>query len=149
MDCPPRIPPSGTLAHLHKPAPLAQPHATVMKKGTDTVCLDLNPILTDITAKVILTPTEAVPDHTTGITDDITGVVHDAHTHTLTHIILAMTLHITDHLPIEALQLTPEITADHALDQPTNPPIKPYTNLHHVSGDHKAKYIPIGIQELQ
>ena len=69
-----------------------------------------------------MTPTETVPGHTTGITDAITGVVHNAHTPTLIHIILAATLHITDDLPTEALQLTPEIIADHALDQPTNPP---------------------------
>ena len=70
-----------------------------MKTGTDTAGLDLNPILADITAKVIMTPTEAIPGHTTGITDDITGVVHDAHALALIHIILTVTLHITDHLP--------------------------------------------------
>ena len=74
-----------------------------MKTGTDVVSLDLNPILTDITAKVILTPTEAIPGHTTGITDDITGVVHNTNTQPLTHIVLAVTLHITDHLHIDAL----------------------------------------------
>ena len=60
-----------------------------------------------------------------------------------------MTLHIVDHLHIEALQLTPEITADDALNQPTNPPRKPHTDLHHIPGDHKAKHIPNRIQELQ
>ena len=74
-----------------------------MKIGTDTVGLDHNAILTDITAKVIRTPTEAIPGHTTGITDDITGVVHDAHSQVLIHIILTTTLHITGHLPTEAL----------------------------------------------
>ena len=93
-----------------------------MKTGTDAVGLDHNLILTDITAKVAMTPTEAVPGHTTWMTDAITGVVHDAYTQTLIHIILAMTLHITDYLPTEALQLTPEITADYALDHHTNPP---------------------------
>ena len=96
-----------------------------MKTGTDAVGLDHNPIITDTTAKVTMTPTEAIPGHTTGITDDITGVVHDTHTKPLAHIVLAMTLHIADHLCIEALQLTPEITADHALNQPTNPPREP------------------------
>ena len=126
-----------------------QPHATIMTTGIDAVSLDLNPNLTDITAKVIMTSTEAVPGHTTDITDDITEVVHDAHTHPLTHIILTMTLHIADYLDIEALQLTPEITANHALDQHTNPSGKACTNLHHIYRNHKAKHIPKGIQESQ
>ena len=69
-----------------------------------------------------MTPTEAIPGHTPGITADITGVVQDAQTQTLIHIILAAILHIADHLHIEALQFTPEIAADHAPNQPTNPP---------------------------
>ena len=84
-----------------------------------------------------------------GITDDIKGVVHNTHTKPLTHIVPAMTLQITDHLHIEALQLTPGIAADHNLDQPTNPPRKPYTNLCHIPADHKAKHISKGIQKLQ
>ena len=44
-----------------------------MKIGRDAVGLDHNPILTDITAKVTMTPTKAVPGHTTGIADVITG----------------------------------------------------------------------------
>ena len=96
-----------------------------------------------------MTPAEAIPGHTTGITDAITGVVHNAHTQTLIHIILTTTLHITGHLPTEGHQLNPEITADHTLDQPTNPPRKPNTNLHHIPEDHKVKHIPKGIQELQ
>ena len=154
MDCPYRIPLSGTLHitidqnHIVAAKP-DQPHATITKTGTDAVSLDLNPILTNITAEVIMTPTEAVPGHNTGITNDITGVVHDAHTQPLTHIILTMALHIADYLHIETLQLTPKITADHTLDQPTNPPRKPHTNLHHIPADHKAKHIPKGTQELQ
>ena len=35
------------------------PHRVII--GTDTVGLDHNAILTDITAKVIMTPTEAIP----------------------------------------------------------------------------------------
>ena len=108
-----------------------------------------NPILADITAKVTMTPTEAIPGHTTGITDNITGVVCNAHTQALIPIVLTAALHITDHLHIEALQLTPEITADHALNQPTNPPRKPCTSLHHILEDHKVKHTPQGIQELQ
>ena len=103
-----------------------------MKTDIDAVDLDHSPIPADTTAEVAMTPTEAILGHTTGITDDITVVLLDSHTQVLIHIILAMTLHITDHLHTEALQLTLEIAADHALDQPTNPPRKLCTNLHHI-----------------
>ena len=95
-----------------------------------------------------MTPTEAIPGHTTGITDAITEAVHDAHTPPLTHIILTTTLHITDHLDIDALQLTPGITADHDLKQPTNPPRRPCTNLHCILANYRVKHIPRGIQKL-
>ena len=120
-----------------------------MKTGTDAVGLDHNSILTDITAKVAMTPTGAIPGHTTGMTDAITGVVHNAHTQTLIHIVLTMTFHIADHLHTEALQFTPGITADHTLNQPTNLPRKPHINLHHIPEDYEVKHIPKGIQELQ
>ena len=119
-----------------------------MKIGTDAVCLDHNPIIAYITAKVIMTPTEAILGHTTGMTDTITGVVHDTHTQTLIHIILTTTLHITDHLFSEALQFTTETTSDHAPNQPINPPRKPHTNLCHIPEDHKIKHISKDIQEL-
>ena len=96
-----------------------------------------------------MTPTESIPGHTTGITDAITGVLHNAHTQTLIHILLTTTLHIEYHLHVGVLQLTQETAADHALDQPTNQLRKPCINLHHISEDHKVKHIPKGIQELQ
>ena len=68
-----------------------------MMIGTGTVGLDHNPILADITANIAMTPTEAIPGPNTGITDAITGVVHDTHTQELIHIILAATLCIADH----------------------------------------------------
>ena len=120
-----------------------------MKTGTDMVGLDHNPILTDTTPKVTMTPTEAIPGHTTGITDAITGVLHDGPTQTLMHIILTMTLHTADHLHIGALQLTTETTPDYTLNQPTNQLRKPHINLHHIPEDHKVKHIPKGMQELQ
>ena len=49
---------------------------------------------------------------------------------TLIHIVLTTTLHIKDYLHIGALQLTPEITADHTLKCPTNWLGKPRINLH-------------------
>ena len=74
---------------------------------------------------------------------------HDAHTQVLIPIILTATLHITDYLHTEALQLTLEITADHTLDQPTNPPRKPHISLQHILEGHKVKHTPKGILELQ
>ena len=120
-----------------------------MKTGTDTVGLGHNPIIADYTSKVAMIPTEAIPGHTTGTTDNITGVVHNAHTQVLIHIVLTMTLHTADHLHIGALQLTPENTADYALNQPINQLRKAHTNLLHNPEDHKVKHIPKGIQELQ
>ena len=120
-----------------------------MKTGTDRVGLDPNPIIADTTAKVTLTHTETIPDHITGTTEDITGVVHDAHTQILIHIILIAALHIKDQLHIGALQLTLETAADHALNQPTKQLRKPHTNLHHNLEDHKIKHIIKGIQGLQ
>ena len=70
-----------------------QPHTTIMKMGTDTVGLDHSPILIDITAKVAMTPTEAIPGHTSGTTDDITGVVHATHIQALIHIVLTVPEH--------------------------------------------------------
>ena len=83
--------------------------------------------------------------HTTGTTEDITGIVYGAHTQVLIHIILIMTLHTADHLHIGALQLTQETTADHALDQATNQTRKPRTNLHYNPEDHKVKHMLKGI----
>ena len=40
-----------------------------MKSGTDAVGLGYNPILTDTTAEATVTPTEAIPGHTTGTAD--------------------------------------------------------------------------------
>ena len=120
-----------------------------MKKGTNTIGLDHNPIITDTTAKVTMIPTEAFPGHTTWTTDNITGVVHDSHTKVLIHIIPATTLHTANHLHIGVLQLTPETTADHALDQPTNWQRRAHTYLHHNPDDHKVNHIQKGIQESQ
>ena len=146
MDCPHRIPPSGTPVHHHRQKSDSRCHtrSTSHHHHKDRYRCSRSrsqshPV--DITAKVTMTPTEAIPGHTTGITDDITGVVYDAHTQTLIYIVLTVTLHITDHQPTEALQLTPEIAADHALNQPTNPPRKPHTALHHIPADHKVKHI--------
>ena len=73
-----------------------------MKAGTNAVGLDHSPIIADTAAKVTMIPTEAIPGHTTGTTDDIIGVVHDAHIQVLVHIVLTTTLHTIDHLHIGA-----------------------------------------------
>ena len=96
-----------------------------------------------------MTPTDVIPGHTTEVIDDTTEIVHDAHTQPLIHIILTMTLHITHHLDIAALQLTTEIAADHTVDQDTTPPGKGHTNLPHIYRNPKAKHIPKGIQQSQ
>ena len=119
-----------------------------MKTGTDTVGPDHNPIIADTAGKVTMTPTEAIPGHITGTTDDITGVVHDGHTQVLIHIILTTTLHTADHLHIRALWFTPETAADHAVDHPTNQLRKACTNLHHNPEDCRVLHILKGIQEL-
>ena len=126
-----------------------QPQATATKTGTDAVGLDYNLIIADTTAKVVMIPTEAIPGHTTGTTDDIMRVAHDVHIQVLIHIILNVTLHTTDHLHIGALQLTSETAADHALDQTTNQLRKTHTNLLHNPDKHKVKHILKGIHELQ
>ena len=77
-----------------------QPHASITKTGTDAVGLGHNLIIADTTANVAMTPTEAVPGHATGTTDNISGVVHDAHTQVLIHTILTTTPHTTDQLHI-------------------------------------------------
>ena len=94
-----------------------------------------------------MTPTEAVPGHIIGTTDDITGVVHTNHTQILIHTILTMTLHIEDHLHTGTHQPTQETATDHALDQPTTQLSQLCINLHHIPEDHKIKHIPKRIQE--
>ena len=126
-----------------------QCYATVMKTGTDAVGPGHNLIIENTTAKTAMTPTETILGPTIGTTNDNTGIIHDAHTRVLIHIILTMTLHTADHLQTGAHQLTQEITADHALDQPTIQLRKPCINLHHNPEDHKVRHIQKGIQESQ
>ena len=119
-----------------------------MIAGTDMVGLDHDPFITDTTAPVNMIPTGAIPGHTTGTTEDITGVVHNACTQILIHIVLTMTLHTAD-LHTGAHQLTQETSAHHTLHQPTNQLRKPHTNPHHNPEDPKIKHILKGIQESQ
>ena len=109
-----------------------------MKTGTDTVDPDHNLIIEDTTAKVAITPTEAILGHIIGTTGDITGVVHADHTQTLIHTILTTTPHIKGHLHTGAHQLTHEITADHTLHQHTGQLRKPCIRIHHILEDPKV-----------
>ena len=93
-----------------------------------------------------MTPTEAVPGHTTGTVDAITRVLPNAHGQMPIHITLAMTPHIRDHPHTEALPLTLETAADHNLDQHINQPRIPHTKIHHDPGNptvlHTLKETP-------
>ena len=120
-----------------------------MKTGTDIVGPDHNPIIADNAAKVAITLTEAIPSQITGTTEDITGIIHNAHTQVFIHIILVVTLHTTDHLPTGAHQLTQETAAVHTVNQPINQLRKAHTNLLHNPEDHKVKHILKGNNELQ
>ena len=106
-----------------------------MKSGTDVVGLGHNPILKDTTAEATVIPTEAIPGHTTGTADVITGVLPSAYTEMPIQIALAMTPHIGDHPHTEALQLSLETTTDHNLDQHINQPRRPHTKIHHNPGN--------------
>ena len=118
-----------------------------MKIDTVTANPDHKPIPIVIEVQSITTHTEATPDHTIGSTKDTTEVADNAHTPPLTIIDPAMTHHITDHLHIEALVLTPEITVCHALIQPTHPLEEIHTDLLHAPANHKAKCISLGNPE--
>ena len=118
-----------------------------MKTGTNAVDPDHNCITENTTAKVAITPTEAILGHTIGTADDITGVIHDAHTKTFIYTILTTTLHIEGHLHTRANQLTHKITADYALDQPTGQLRKLCIRIHHIPEDPKVIHTPKEIQE--
>ena len=72
-----------------------------------------SPVPTDITVKVTMFPTDAIPSHIIETTDITIEVLHDALTPIL--IIPTMTPHTADHLHTGAHQLTLGITADHTL----------------------------------
>ena len=112
-----------------------------MKTGTYAVGSGHNLIIKDTAAKAATTPTEAVLGLTIGTTNDHTGVIHDAHTQVLIHIVQFMTLHTADHLHTGAHQLSQEIAADHTLNHTTGQLRKPCTNLHQSPEDYKVKHI--------
>ena len=154
MDCPHRIPPSGTPEHHHRPKSHSSCHtrSTLCHYHKDRYRSSQSRSQSHPHRYNSKSHHNSYRGHSRSCNKDnsnTTGVVHNAHTQPLTHIIFTMTLHIADHLHIEALQLTPGITADYALDQHTNPPRKPCTDLHYIPADHKAKHIAKGIQKIQ
>ena len=153
MDCPQRIPPSGTPIHCQRLQsqhrhPIDLPHATVIETGTIAVDPDHNHIIKDTTAKVTISPIEAILGHSTGTVDDITGVIHDTHTQMLISTVLAVILYREGHLYTEAHQLTHEITADHTLDQPTGQLKGHCIRLHHIPEAPKIIHTLDEIQEI-
>ena len=134
MDCPHRIPPSGTPAHNHRPKSHSCHHTRSASCHSH-----------DDRYRCSRSRSQSHPCryHSKSHCDSYGGCSRshhrdnrchhrNSHTQTLIHIILTMTLHTVDHLPTDALQLTQDITADHALNQPT----KPTKKTSHQSSSH-------------
>ena len=101
---------------------------TVTRTDIDTADQGHSPVPADIEVTVIMTPTEAIPDHIIETVDATIGVLHD--TISPVFIIFAMTHHIKDHPDIEVLQLIQKIAAalSHVLH--INQVRKLHINLH-------------------
>ena len=74
-------------------------------------------------------------------------MVHTDSIQTLLHTVLAMTPHTKDPPLIEAHQPIHEITADHALGQPTGQLRKPHIRIHPIPEDSTEKHTISGVQE--
>ena len=130
---------------LTEAAPPDQVKDTTMKTGTGKIVPGHNLILTDITAQVIMTHTEATPGHDIGIIAATPGVANDTHApHTeIKAIDPAMTHHTnptTDHPHIVLQLTTPEIIVDHIHIHPTNPQGEIPTGYIHIPADHEANH---------
>ena len=121
---------------------------TAMKTETGKANPDHNLIFEEITAWVILIPTEAALDHNTGIDMASTGAVHNNHAPPIgpTAIDLTMTHHIdhiADHPHIEVLQLiNPEIAVGHIHDHPTDLQSRMHIDQVHTPADHVEDHTP-------
>ena len=118
-----------------------------MTTGTNIVDPDHSHIIADTAAIVAITSTDTVLSHTRGTADDITRVIHDAHTQMPMSTILTVTLCIEGHLHTRAHQHIHEITADCILEQPTGQLRKPHIRIHHIPGDPKVIHTLEEIQE--
>ena len=141
MDCPHRIPPSGTSAHHHR----GKSHSSCHNRSTShhhhknsyRCCQSRPQYHSDWYHSK--SHCDSYRGHSRSQHRDnwwhhrsssqcphSTTYIHHSHNDTPHH---RSSTHI-------ALQLTPEIAADYALDEPTNPPRKPHTHLCHIPADH-------------
>ena len=154
MDCPHRMPPSGTPVHHHRS------HSQHRYPTRSTSCHHHEDRYKCSRSRSQShhqryhsqshhDSTEAILVCTTGATDNITEVIHDAHTQILISTVLTMTLHIEGHLHIGAHQFTYRITAYHTLNQPTGQLRKPCIQTHQIPEDPKVIHTLEEIQESQ
>ena len=111
MDCPHRIPPSGTPAHHHRPKSHNRHHtrSTSWHHPEDRYRCSRSRSKSHpcrYHSRSCHDSYRGCSGHTMGTADAITGALHDTHTQMPIHITLTRTLHIEDHLLIGALQFT-------------------------------------------
>ena len=142
-DCPDKIPPSGMPAHHKRHHSNTRHHtrSTFRHHHRDWHSNrgpDHSHIPTDIKVIVIITQTEATPDH---VTEVLTGALHITITPAL--IIIAATHHTGNHLHIEAPPLILEIAADPEHVPHTNqvrpPPSKPSSSSSRTTVSYQDK----------
>ena len=129
MDCPYRIPPSGTPATHHKSHKGHHTRSSSRHhhEDRDKANPDHSPILAAITAQIIVIHIEAALECTKGIDTATTGAVHNDLTQPIEDTATDLTVthctdHIADHPNIEAFQvINPEITVGHIQEHPTDP----------------------------
>ena len=120
MDCPDKIPPSGTPAchrsnatNRHgQSSSRHHSHTVITKRGQGLVIPNLAHIIMDIGVAAIMTPIGAAPGHSTDL-PDIVSHATEARAHTAT----AMTHYTADLHPVE---IFPEMTADLNHTNPEN-----------------------------
>ena len=148
MDCPRRDTSQQIITNPNLPEGIMpdQVQDTTMKTGTGKIDPDHNLIFADIVAGVIVIHTEATSGLNIKIIIATIVVAYDTCTPLIevTAIDLIVTHHInhiTDAPHIEVLQLTtPEITADHAHNHPTNLQGETDTDQVHIATDHEANH---------
>ena len=119
-----------------------------MKTETGKADPDHSHTFANITAEVIMIPTEAALDHNTRIDATTSGAAHNncAPPIEATAIDLTMTHdinHITDHPHIDALQvINPEILVGHIHDHPTDLQGRTHVDQVHTPADHKKNHTP-------
>ena len=151
MDCPHKIPPSGTPAKdyqskLHKGHHVRSSLRHHYEDREGKAIQGLSHILIDTTAQIVRIPIDVILDHNIRILAIITGVAHDTqilHTGVIA-INFTVTLnidHTTGHLHTGAHHTTPEIEVCHVYVHPTNPHGEPHIGQTCTPVDHKANHI--------